>query len=60
MRERLEHIKETGGADLNEEDVQLLQQLEDVALDSEESQQVRGREYSGFHDVEVDLAWCSL
>ncbi|UMM23128.1 hypothetical protein L5515_003994 [Caenorhabditis briggsae] len=36
MRERLEHIKETGGADLNEEDVQLLEQLEHVDLDMDD------------------------
>lgn len=35
MRERLEHIKETEGADLNEDDIQLLQQLESVDLEEE-------------------------
>ncbi|EFP02424.1 hypothetical protein CRE_00982 [Caenorhabditis remanei] len=54
MRERLEHIKETGGADLNEEDVQLLQQLEDVALDSEESQQPPIQKLSS----QADLIMC--
>lgn len=39
MRERLEHIKDTGGADLNEEDVQLLQQLEDVDLGMEDGEE---------------------
>lgn len=39
MRERLEHIKETGGADLNEEDVQLLASLETVTLGEEEEEE---------------------
>ncbi|CAI2349033.1 unnamed protein product [Caenorhabditis sp. 36 PRJEB53466] len=37
MRERLEHIKETGGADLNEEDIQLLQRLDTIDLEEEPS-----------------------
>lgn len=36
MRERLEHIKETGGADLNEDDLTLLERLDNVALEEDE------------------------
>ncbi|EGT36199.1 hypothetical protein CAEBREN_23412 [Caenorhabditis brenneri] len=38
MRERLEHIKETGGTDLNEEDVQLLATLETVKFEGEDDE----------------------
>lgn len=38
MRERLEHIKETGGADLNEDDIELLERLETVELAGEEEE----------------------
>uniref|UniRef100_A0A8R1DYM2 Uncharacterized protein n=1 Tax=Caenorhabditis japonica TaxID=281687 RepID=A0A8R1DYM2_CAEJA len=35
MRERLEHLKETGGADLNEDDLQLMEQLEAIDVEPE-------------------------